>query len=261
MVSGLVTSPCDQLRIFSGLASMMRMASKSVIGLVSSNGFERNKVTLLGGPRRRLPRLFPGFLKGPSFPGSGVCRFQEGPWKTFCVRLRLSYPTLATGTNTSRGWAPRLIGDRCHFRCRRLLYQVRALDQFHVQAKRLQLADEHVERLGHARLNGRLALHDCFINLRPAMNVVRFGGEQFLQDVSGAVGFQRPHLHLAETLPAELRLAAQRLLSDKRVRPDGTGVNLVVPQVREFEHVDVARRDWLLKLFAGHAVVQRRLAR
>jgi hypothetical protein len=27
---------------------MMRMASKSVIGLVSSNGFERNKATLLG---------------------------------------------------------------------------------------------------------------------------------------------------------------------------------------------------------------------
>jgi hypothetical protein len=48
MVSGFVTSPCDQLRIFSGDASMMRMASKSVIGLVSSNGFERNKATLLG---------------------------------------------------------------------------------------------------------------------------------------------------------------------------------------------------------------------
>jgi hypothetical protein len=49
MVSGLVTSPCDQLRIFSGEASMMRMASKSVMGLESSNGFERNKATLLGG--------------------------------------------------------------------------------------------------------------------------------------------------------------------------------------------------------------------
>src|SRR5580704_1579932 len=48
MVSGLVTSPCDQLRIFSGEASEMRMASKSVIGLVSSNGLERYKTTLLG---------------------------------------------------------------------------------------------------------------------------------------------------------------------------------------------------------------------
>src|ERR1700689_1723342 len=48
MVSGLVTSPCDQLRIFSGEASEMRMASKSVMGLVSSNGLERYKTTLLG---------------------------------------------------------------------------------------------------------------------------------------------------------------------------------------------------------------------
>src|ERR1700753_1880736 len=48
MVSGLVASPCDQLRIFSGEASEMRMASKSVMGLVSSNGLERYKTTLLG---------------------------------------------------------------------------------------------------------------------------------------------------------------------------------------------------------------------
>jgi hypothetical protein len=74
----LVTSPCDQLRIFSGEASMMRMASKSVIGLVSSNGFERNKATLLGG--LFLPAaVTPGLLKDPSFPGSGEIRFQEGP--------------------------------------------------------------------------------------------------------------------------------------------------------------------------------------
>src|SRR6201995_3398170 len=82
MVSGLVTSPCDQLRIFSGEASMMRIASKSVIGLVSSKGFERNKVTLLGGPfgtRRGISR---DSLAGPSFPGSGGYRFQEGPRKT-----------------------------------------------------------------------------------------------------------------------------------------------------------------------------------
>src|SRR5882757_5720710 len=42
MVSGLVTSPCDQLRIFSGLASWILMASKSAMGPVSSKGLERN---------------------------------------------------------------------------------------------------------------------------------------------------------------------------------------------------------------------------
>src|ERR1700741_1595930 len=85
MVSGLVTSPCDQLRIFSGEASMMRIASKSVIGLVSSNGFERNKVTLLGGPSSTRRGISRDSLAGPSFPGSGGYRFQERPEKQMSV--------------------------------------------------------------------------------------------------------------------------------------------------------------------------------
>src|SRR5437899_11022914 len=45
MVSGLVTSPCDQLRIRSGDAREMRMLSKSVMLLPRSNGLERYKVS------------------------------------------------------------------------------------------------------------------------------------------------------------------------------------------------------------------------
>jgi hypothetical protein len=41
---GLVTSPWDQERIFSGEASWILMASKSMIGPVSSKGLERNIV-------------------------------------------------------------------------------------------------------------------------------------------------------------------------------------------------------------------------
>src|SRR5580658_6221095 len=78
MVSGLVTSPCDQLRIFSGDANMMRMASKSVIGLVSSNGFERNKATL-----QLLAASFPGlgsslFLRAFSCQLSALSYFRAG---------------------------------------------------------------------------------------------------------------------------------------------------------------------------------------
>src|ERR1700687_4069926 len=54
MVSGLVTSPCDQLRIFSGDARLMRMASKSATGFAISNGLERNM-----------------FLRFPALRGSG----------------------------------------------------------------------------------------------------------------------------------------------------------------------------------------------
>src|SRR5580658_792828 len=88
MVSGFVTSPCDQLRIFSGDASMMRIASKSVMGEVSSNGFERNKATLLGIPLFEGCRGFSrDCLEDPSFPGSGgSTRFQEGPRKNSSQR-------------------------------------------------------------------------------------------------------------------------------------------------------------------------------
>src|SRR6266478_6407029 len=59
MVSGLVTSPCDQLRIFSGDARLMRMASKSAIGFAMSKGLERYKVILrflqVSRARPRLP--------------------------------------------------------------------------------------------------------------------------------------------------------------------------------------------------------------
>jgi hypothetical protein len=58
---------------------MMRMASKSVIGLVSSNGFERNKATLLGRPSGPCRGISRDSLAGSSFPGSGGYRFQEEP--------------------------------------------------------------------------------------------------------------------------------------------------------------------------------------
>ena len=76
-----------------------------------------------------------------------------------------------------------------------------------------------------------------------------------------AVSFERPDFHFSEALSAELRLAAQRLLGDQRVRSDRTRVDLVVDQVRQLQHVDVADCDRLFELVAGHAVVQVGLAR
>src|SRR6266850_6208260 len=74
MVSGLVTSPCDQLRIFSGEARLMRMASKSAIGFAMSKGLERYKVVLrfpaVVRRRTRLPKT------SFEFP---VSSFQSGP--------------------------------------------------------------------------------------------------------------------------------------------------------------------------------------
>ena len=61
-------------------------------------------------------------------------------------------------------------------------------------------------------------------------------------------------------LSAELCLTTQRLLRDEGVRSDTASVDLVVDQVGELQHVDVADRCGLLKLFAEHTVEERGLA-
>src|SRR5260370_9959354 len=127
------------------------------------------------------------------------------------------------------------------------------LHQLDVQAERLQLANEDVERFGHARLDTRFALDDGLVNLRAAIDVVRLRREQLLQDVRCAVGFQCPDFHFAEALASELRLAAERLLRDDRVRPDGPRLNLVVDEVRTFEPAYVADGDRLAERLASHA--------
>src|SRR5271166_1500566 len=135
------------------------------------------------------------------------------------------------------------------------------LDQLHVKTQRLQFANQHVERFRHARLDRRFAFDDGLVNLGAAVNVIGLRGEQFLQDVGCAVGLQGPDFHFSKALTAELRLAAQRLLGDQRIRPDRTRVDLVVHQVRQLEHVDIAHGHGLLELLTRHAVVQAGLAR
>src|SRR5258706_8530643 len=141
-----------------------------------------------------------------------------------------------------------------------LRWRLLPLHQFDVETERLQFADEHVERFRHTRLDARLALDDGLVNLGAAINVVGLCREQLLQDVRGAVRLERPHFHFTERLTAALRLAAQRLLRDKRVRTDGARMNLVVDKVRKLQHVDVADRYRLIELIAGHAVEQVDLA-
>src|SRR5215472_8613942 len=53
-----------------------------------------------------------------------------------------------------------------------LLAAFTRFDQLHIQAERLQFANQHVERLRHARLNGGLALHNGLVNLGAAKDVV-----------------------------------------------------------------------------------------
>ena len=66
-----------------------------------------------------------------------------------------------------------------------------------------------------------------------------------------------PHpVNDAEALPSELRLSSQRLLSDKRVRSDGTHVYLVFHHVVQFQDVHITHCNWLLKFFTSSAVTK-----
>src|SRR6185503_167924 len=129
-----------------------------------------------------------------------------------------------------------------------------------VEAERLHFLDQHVEGFRNAGLQGVVAFDNAFVNPRASLHVVGFDGEQFLQRVSGAIRFHGPNFHFAEALAAVLRLAAERLLRDERVRPDSARVNLVRHQVAQLHHVDVANDDFLVEAFAGAAVDQVRLA-
>src|SRR5262245_55678429 len=75
-----------------------------------------------------------------------------------------------------------------------------------------------------------------------------------------SVRLERPHLHLTESLAAELRLTGERLLGHQRVRPDRSRVNLVVDQVRELEHIDRAHGDVALERMTGSPVAEPDLA-
>src|SRR5688572_6801287 len=89
---------------------------------------------------------------------------------------------------------------------------VALLQQFDVEGQALEFADEDVEGFRDVELLDRLALDDVLVGAAAARDVVRLDGQDLLERVRGAVGFEGPDFHFTEALSAELRLAAQRLL-------------------------------------------------
>src|SRR4029077_21227512 len=96
MVSGLVTSPCDQLRIFSGDARLMRMASKSATGFAISNGLERHMFLRFPAALTRLPAAVDFSSQfavlSSECKSAGALPFRDaeskcrgGQFKTFCA--------------------------------------------------------------------------------------------------------------------------------------------------------------------------------
>src|SRR5260370_18102827 len=154
MVSGLVTSPCDQLRIFSGDARLMRMASKSATGFAISDGLGPNLFLRFRSAVRRRTRLSRTVASRWSFVGSEISDPEAQEQRPRVYSLKLSRTASRERPTTSDR---RLICRHGH----RLL--LRALDQFDIQAKRLQFANQHVERLGDTRLHLCLPFNEPFV--------------------------------------------------------------------------------------------------
>src|SRR5687767_2089570 len=147
MVSGFVTSPCDQERIFSGDARLIRMASKSDVS--------DPRLSKLG-----LIFSFGDWNLTASIPNSSTPNSQgvhlEG-WE-----LEFGSYHLFTQYRNTLALSRRFFEHRPLFR----------LHQLDVQAQRLELADEHVERFRQAGLERRVDLDDRLVDLRAARHIV-----------------------------------------------------------------------------------------
>ena len=80
--------------------------------------------------------------------------------------------------------------------------------------------------LRNARLGDILTLDDGLVGLHTSHHIIGLDGQNLLQRVGSAVRLQSPHLHLTETLSAELGFTAQGLLRYQGVWAGGTGILL-----------------------------------
>src|SRR5215471_946264 len=111
------------------------------------------------------------------------------------------------------------------------------LFELDIEAERAQFLDQHIEGFGDAGFEIVVAADDRLIDFGAARDVVRLHRQHFLQGVRRTVSLQRPDLHLAKALAAELRLAAERLLRDEAVRADRARMDLVVDEVVQLHHI------------------------
>src|SRR5581483_11679731 len=103
----------------------------------------------------------------------------------------------------------------------------RTLD-LNVESKAAQIVKQDVKGRRRIQLGDRQAFDDGVVGGRTSENVVGLDGQNFLQGMRRAVAEQSPDFHFAEALAAVLGLAAERLLSDERVRADRAHMDFIL---------------------------------
>src|SRR3989338_4908820 len=97
----------------------------------------------------------------------------------------------------------------------------RERDRLDVKRETAYLVRKHGERRRGTGMIDGLALDYGVEGGRATLDIVGLDSEHLPERVVRAIAEKCPHFHLAEALAAVLRLAAERLLSDERIRADG----------------------------------------
>jgi hypothetical protein len=77
-----------------------------------------------------------------------------------------------------------------------------------INTERADFLHQNIEGFRHTGVDDVVALDQVLVNLGAAVHVVLLHSQHLLQHIRCTIRFERPHFHLAESLAAELRLAA-----------------------------------------------------
>src|SRR5207253_4366187 len=130
-------------------------------------------------------------------------------------------------------------------------------NQIDIQSQALEFLDHNVEGFRQPRLEQIVAFYNGLVHAGSTDNIVGLNGQHLLQSVRRTICFQCPDFHLAEALTAKLRLSAEWLLRNQRVRSGGTRVNFVVDKVMKFHDVHNAYRHFAVERFTCLTIVKR----
>src|SRR5690625_2278415 len=119
-----------------------------------------------------------------------------------------------------------------------------------------KLLQQYFELFGNNSFRQIFTFDDRFVNLGATLHIITLHGQHLLEDTGGSVGVECPHLHLTKTLATKLGFTTQRLLCNKGVGTNGTGMHLVLNQVIELQHVDISNGRLLIHLQTGLAIIK-----
>src|ERR1700761_9440839 len=120
---------------------------------------------------------------------------------------------------------------------------------------------QHVEGFRYTRPRDIVTLDNGLIGLGTTDDIVGFQGQKFLKNVRSTIRLECPYFHFTKTLATELRLTTQRLLRDQAIRSNRTRVHLIVDHVVQLDDIDDTYRGFLVKPFAGFAIIKMRVTK